>query len=107
MKEPVELMTTKRSWMCCCLVLVLSACSGSAHEDPAGLSPETTARGSIATPTLDSVRRKDFVQCGVTTGVAGFSTPDAQGQWRGLDVDVCRAIAAAVLGDAKNVRYTP
>ncbi|MGH8430873.1 MAG: amino acid ABC transporter substrate-binding protein, partial [Solimonas sp.] len=48
-----------------------------------------------------------FVQCGVTTGVAGFSAPDAQGQWRGLDVDVCRAIAAAVLGDAAKVRYTP
>jgi general L-amino acid transport system substrate-binding protein len=53
------------------------------------------------------VRRKGFVQCGVTTGVAGFSTPDAQGQWRGLDVDVCRAIAAAVLGDATKVRFTP
>jgi general L-amino acid transport system substrate-binding protein len=53
------------------------------------------------------VRRKGFVQCGVTTGVAGFSVPDAQGQWRGLDVDVCRAIAAAVLGDAAKVRYTP
>ena len=60
-----------------------------------------------ATPTVDGVRRKDFVQCGVTTGVAGFSTPDAQGEWRGLDVDVCRAIAAAVLGDATKVRFTP
>ena len=47
------------------------------------------------------------MQCGVTTGVAGFSTPDAQGEWRGLDVDICRAIAAAVLGDAKKVRFTP
>jgi general L-amino acid transport system substrate-binding protein len=62
---------------------------------------------SSATPTLDGVRRKGFVRCGVTTGVAGFSTPDAQGQWRGLDVDVCRAIAAAVLGDATKVRFTP
>ena len=59
------------------------------------------------TPTLDGVRRKHFVQCGVTTGVAGFATPDARGEWRGLDVDVCRAIAAAVLGDAKKVRFTP
>jgi general L-amino acid transport system substrate-binding protein len=62
---------------------------------------------SGATPTLDGVRRKGFVQCGVTTGIAGFSAPDAQGQWRGLDVDVCRAIAAAVLGDARRVRFTP
>ena len=54
---------------------------------------------SIATPTLDNVRGKDFVQCGVTTGVAGFSTPNAQGEWRGLDVDVCRAIAAEVGGE--------
>jgi general L-amino acid transport system substrate-binding protein len=53
------------------------------------------------------VRRKGFVQCGVSTGVAGFSAPDAQGNWRGLDVDVCRGIAAAVLGDAGKVRYTP
>jgi general L-amino acid transport system substrate-binding protein len=62
---------------------------------------------ATATPTLDGVRRKGFVQCGVTTGVAGFSAPDAQGQWRGLDVDVCRSIAAAVLGDASKVRFTP
>ena len=62
---------------------------------------------ATATPTLDGVRRKGFVQCGVTTGVAGFSATDAQGQWRGLDVDVCRAIAAAVLGDSTKVRFTP
>jgi general L-amino acid transport system substrate-binding protein len=70
-----------------------------------GLGPP--AGQPTSTPTLDGVRRKGFVQCGVTTGVAGFSNPDAQGQWRGLDVDVCRAIAAAVLTDASKVRYTP
>src|SRR5262245_52246354 len=99
-------MTPKRGWICS-FILTLSACSGAAHEDPARPSTDTPARGSAATPTLDGVRRKDFVQCGVTTGVAGFSTPDAQGAWRGLDVDVCRAIAAAVLGDAMKVRFTP
>ena len=62
---------------------------------------------STATPTLDAVRRRGFVRCGVSTGIAGFSAPDRDGQWRGLDVDVCRAIAAAVLGDATKVRYTP
>jgi general L-amino acid transport system substrate-binding protein len=62
---------------------------------------------STTTPTLDGVRRKGFVQCGVTAGVAGFSAPEAQGQWRGLDVDVCRAIATAVLGNASKVRFTP
>jgi general L-amino acid transport system substrate-binding protein len=94
----------------CCLALVLSACSGAAREEePRSLAAEAHARGPSEnpTPTLDRVRRQDFVRCGVTTGVAGFSTPDAQGVWRGLDVDVCRAIAAAVLGDAGKVRFTP
>jgi general L-amino acid transport system substrate-binding protein len=57
--------------------------------------------------TLDSVRSKGYVQCGVNTGLAGFSQPDSKGVWRGIDVDVCRAVAAAVLGDAGKVRYTP
>ena len=47
------------------------------------------------------------MQCGVNTGLAGFSQPDSKGVWRGIDVDVCRAVAAAVLGDANKVRYTP
>jgi general L-amino acid transport system substrate-binding protein len=57
--------------------------------------------------TLDNVRAKGFVQCGVNTGLAGFSQPDSQGVWKGLDVDMCRAVAAAVFGDASKVRYTP
>jgi general L-amino acid transport system substrate-binding protein len=61
---------------------------------------------ATAQSTLDSVRSKGFVQCGVSTGIAGFSAPDAKGVWRGIDVDVCRAIAAAVFGDAGTVRYT-
>jgi len=60
-----------------------------------------------AQSTLDSVRSKGFVQCGVNTGLAGFSLPDSKGVWRGIDVDICRAVAAAVLGDAAKVRYTP
>jgi general L-amino acid transport system substrate-binding protein len=60
-----------------------------------------------AQSTLDSVRAKGFVQCGVNTGLAGFSQPDSKGVWRGLDVDACRAVAAAVFGDASRVRYTP
>jgi general L-amino acid transport system substrate-binding protein len=57
--------------------------------------------------TLDAVRQRGSVNCGVTTGVAGFSAPDSQGNWSGLDVDTCRAIAAAVLGDAKKVSFVP
>ncbi|HTY69693.1 MAG TPA: amino acid ABC transporter substrate-binding protein [Alphaproteobacteria bacterium] len=56
--------------------------------------------------TLDAVKAKGFVQCGVNTGLAGFAAPDAQGVWKGIDVDVCRAVAAAVLGDASKVKYT-
>jgi general L-amino acid transport system substrate-binding protein len=57
--------------------------------------------------TLDAVRNKGFVQCGVNTGLAGFSQPDSKGVWKGIDVDLCRAVAAAVFGDANKVRYTP
>ena len=62
---------------------------------------------AFAQGTLEAVQKKGFVQCGVNTGLAGFSQPDSRGVWRGLDVDVCRAIAAAVFGDATKVRYTP
>ncbi|EWY41769.1 amino acid ABC transporter substrate-binding protein [Skermanella stibiiresistens SB22] len=60
-----------------------------------------------AGPTLNAVKQKGFVQCGVNTGLPGFSNPDSQGNWTGLDVDVCRAVAAAIFGDAKAVRFTP
>ena len=60
-----------------------------------------------AQSTLEAVQKKGFVQCGVNVGLAGFSQPDSQGVWKGIDVDVCRAVAAAVLGDASKVRYTP
>lgn len=57
--------------------------------------------------TLDAVRQRGAVNCGVNTGLAGFGIADSQGKWTGLDVDVCRAVAAAVLGDAEKVKYTP
>ncbi|HEX5795258.1 MAG TPA: amino acid ABC transporter substrate-binding protein [Geminicoccaceae bacterium] len=57
--------------------------------------------------TLDAIKSKGFIQCGVSTGLAGFSNPDDAGNWSGLDVDVCRAIAAALFGDAEAVKYTP
>ena len=65
------------------------------------------ASAASAQSMLDSVRNKGFVQCGVNTGLAGFSQPDSKGVWRGIDVDVCRAVAAAVFGDSAKVRYTP
>lgn len=57
--------------------------------------------------TLDDVRSRGILVCGVNTALAGFSAPDSQGVWRGLDVDYCRAIAAAVLGDPAKVRFSP
>ena len=57
--------------------------------------------------TLDIVKERGAVHCGVTTGFAGFSAPDSQGEWQGLDVDMCRAIAAATLGDATRIRPVP
>ncbi|MGB0665157.1 MAG: amino acid ABC transporter substrate-binding protein [Pontibacterium sp.] len=57
--------------------------------------------------TLEDVIAADSVSCGVSTGLAGFSQKDEKGMWSGLDVDVCRAVAAAVLGDASKVQYKP
>jgi general L-amino acid transport system substrate-binding protein len=55
--------------------------------------------------TLDTVKQRGMLVCGVSTGFAGFSAPDSQGNYKGLDVDYCRALAAGVLGDAGKVRY--
>ena len=57
--------------------------------------------------TLDAVKGKGFVQCGVSTGLPGFSSADDKGQFTGIDVDVCRAVAAAIFGDAGKVKYSP
>ncbi|MCC2635239.1 MAG: extracellular solute-binding protein family 3 [Ramlibacter sp.] len=57
--------------------------------------------------TLDGVKSRGQVVCGVHTGLAGFSAADSAGKWTGLDVDVCRAIAAAVLSDPEKVKYVP
>ena len=57
---------------------------------------------------LDSVKQKGFVQCGVNvSGLPGFAEVDSANNWKGLDVDVCRAVAAALFGDATKVKYTP
>ncbi len=63
--------------------------------------------GAQAGATLDAIKEKGFIQCGVSTGLAGFSNPDDAGNWSGLDVDVCRAVATALFGDPDAVRYTP
>jgi general L-amino acid transport system substrate-binding protein len=65
------------------------------------------AAPAVAGPTIDKIKKADAIVCGVSTGVVGFSAADSQGKYTGLDVDVCRAIAAAVLGSADKVKYTP
>jgi general L-amino acid transport system substrate-binding protein len=55
--------------------------------------------------TLDTVKQRGTLVCGVSAGFAGFSAPDSQGNYKGLDVDYCRALAAGVLGDPNKVRY--
>ena len=62
---------------------------------------------ALAGQTFDAVKAKGFVQCAVNTGLAGFSFSDSQGKWTGLDVDLCKAIAAAMFGDAEKVKFTP
>jgi general L-amino acid transport system substrate-binding protein len=62
---------------------------------------------AAAEGTLEAVKARGVLQCGVTSGVPGFSVPDEQGNWKGLDVDVCRSVAAATLGDASKVKYIP
>ena len=57
--------------------------------------------------TLTTIQQRGHILCGVSSGVAGFSAPDAKGQWQGLDADICRAVAATTLGDANKVRYVP
>jgi general L-amino acid transport system substrate-binding protein len=57
--------------------------------------------------TLDIVKERGFLKCGSNTGLAGFGLPNDDGVWEGIDVDVCRAVAAAVFGDASKVEYVP
>lgn len=66
-----------------------------------------SAAPAMAGKTLDGIKSRGQVVCGVHTGLAGFSAADSSGKWAGLDVDVCRAIAAAVLGDSEKVKYVP
>jgi general L-amino acid transport system substrate-binding protein len=67
----------------------------------------TLIAGAAGAATLDDVKAKGFVQCGVNTGLLGFAQPDDQGNWSGLDVDYCRAIATAIFNDPTKVKYTP
>lgn len=72
-----------------------------------GVAMGMVASTAHAGATYDAVREKGFVQCGVSTGIPGFSIADSKGEWTGLDVDMCKAIAAMVFGDASKFKATP
>ncbi|PWC28956.1 amino acid ABC transporter substrate-binding protein [Teichococcus aestuarii] len=71
------------------------------------LLPFLAATPALAGPTLEGVKARGQLVCGVNSGVAGFSAPDSQGNYQGLDADFCRAVAAATLGEAAKVRFVP
>ncbi len=60
-----------------------------------------------AESTLSVVKKRGYMKCGVSQGLPGFSNPDDKGNWGGLDIDICRAVAAAIFGSAKKVKFTP
>jgi general L-amino acid transport system substrate-binding protein len=66
-----------------------------------------TAQAASAQATLNTVKQRGVLQCGSNTGLAGFGLPDAQGAWTGLDVEYCRAIAAAIFNDPTKVKFIP
>ena len=72
-----------------------------------GLAATIVANTATAGTVLDAVKARGALVCGVGTGTAGFMLADSQGKWVGLDVDVCRAIASAIFGDAEKVKFVP
>src|SRR6266550_1719745 len=83
-----------RTWAIAAMAAGLAAALGSAVPASAG-------------PTLDKVKQAGAISCGVPTGIPGFAQPDNQGKYTGFDVDICRAISAAVFGDPDKVKYVP
>jgi len=72
-----------------------------------GLAFTASAVSAQAPTTLAQVKQRNILNCGSNTGLAGFGVPDAQGNWQGLDVDYCRAIAAAIFNDPSKVKFIP
>ncbi len=73
----------------------------------AALTLGVTAGAAFAGPTLDAINKRGTLVCGVHTGLTGFSAPDKNGKYAGIDVDYCRALAAAILGSPDKVKYVP
>ncbi len=73
----------------------------------AGIGMALSATGASAQATLAQVKQRGILNCGSNTGLAGFGVPDAQGNWKGLDVDLCRAISATIFNDPNKVKFIP
>jgi general L-amino acid transport system substrate-binding protein len=73
----------------------------------ASLVAASATTSQVQAATLDEVKNRGEVRCGVSTGLPGFSAPDQNGAWQGIDVEVCRGVAAAVFGDPESVTFTP
>jgi len=67
----------------------------------------TLSGTAFAGKTLDTIKQKDQLVCGVNPGLPGFAAADSQGNWTGLDVDICKAIAATILQDPKKIKWVP
>jgi general L-amino acid transport system substrate-binding protein len=65
------------------------------------------AASTASAQTLNAVKQRGALNCGTNTGLAGFAQPDAQGNWTGLDVDLCRAVSAAIFNDANKIKFVP
>jgi general L-amino acid transport system substrate-binding protein len=87
------------------LSVLAAACAAPQSRTPT--QPPSEAKSIAKESTLAMVRARGVVNCGVSTGVAGFSAQDGDGTWRGLDVDLCRAIASAIFGDGTKVTFKP
>ena len=81
----------------CMAALMACALAGSAHAQSI----------PVPGPTVEAIKKRGQLACGVDTGIPGFAFQDSSGAWKGFDVDYCQAVAAAVLGDATKVRYIP
>jgi general L-amino acid transport system substrate-binding protein len=94
------------------LVLALAACNSGAPPATTPVAQDHSVKviGPLyktqPSKVLAAVRRRGYVACGVNPGLPGFAYPDFRGEWRGFDVDFCRAVAAAVFGDAGKVRFS-
>lgn len=103
--------TVRRIGVVAGLCALLSACgppSPSAEQKAVkALAKSSTPElyKPAVSPTLEAIRRRGRLTCGVNPGLPGFAFPDARGEWRGFDVDICRAVAAAALGDATKVTF--